>query len=194
MKERFLYQAFIVFTIAGVVCACGCEQEQAAIVSIKKKIEQTAPLEQTLSPKTNPPEQEVSTVGPSEAGEIDISYQYDPIGKRDPFKTFLQMKPADESANKENRFLTPLQRYDLDQLKIAGIVLGFGSQYALVEDDTGKGYSIRVGDYIGGKGGRVVEIQKDRVVVQEEHQDYLGNRQTRRIEKRLYTPVEGENP
>lgn len=131
------------------------------------------------------------TLAEAPAEEAETTYYYDPVGKRDPFKSFLQVAPSAETEGREDVFLTPLERLSLDQLKLVGTVIGPGTQHALIEDDAGKGYSIRVGDRVGSEGGKVVAILKDRIVVEEISQDLLGNRRVKRVEKKLYTPVQG---
>ena len=56
---------------------------------------------------------------------------------------------------------------------------------ALLEDASGKGYVISKGSYIGTKAGKVVEIEKDRVIVAEEVQDAMGNVTIQRKELKL---------
>jgi type IV pilus assembly protein PilP len=49
-----------------------------------------------------------------------------------------------------------------------------------LEDASGKGYVISKGSYIGTNAGKVVEIEKDRVIVAEEVEDAVGNVTTQR--------------
>jgi len=189
MSTRFLYKGIVLVLIAA-VWGWGCGQKKPSVGSVKKRVTQRASQEHAVASTTQPAGQGLL---PLDAGDgTDSSYQYDAAGKRDPFKTFLQLKSSLASTQKEPKILTPLQRYDLDQLKIVGTIIGLATQDALVEDDAGKGYIVRVGDLIGNQGGKVAEVQKDRIVVEEVYQDYVGNRQVRRIEKKLHTPVEGE--
>jgi hypothetical protein len=65
-------------------------------------------------------------------------YLYDPIGKRDPFRSFIldRLKEMD-SASKG-----PLEQFDLSQLSVNGIVWETKRQRALVLDPSGQGYII----------------------------------------------------
>lgn len=107
------------------------------------------------------------------------TYFYDPTGKADPFKPLFateaeRVLPAQQKTKRPRLPLTPLQRIDLSQFKLVGIVLSHGGNKALVEEPSGKGYIISKGTYIGQNFGRVKQILKDKVVVEEEVEDYLS--------------------
>lgn len=168
---------------------CGRHEPAGSPVKGKVSGQAVRKADKTAAHTQGPAENQGTSAEASD--ETETVYYYDPIGKRDPFKSFLQLAPSAGTEAKEDIFLTPLERYSLDQLKLVGTVIGPGVQNALIEDDAGKGYSIRVGDRIGTEGGKVVAILKDRIVVEEISQDPLGNRRVKRVEKKLHTPVEG---
>ena len=97
-------------------------------------------------------------------------YNYNPIGKRDPFRSFL----ADELAPDTRKVVTPLQRYDLDQLKIIGIIWGISSPRAMVTTPDGKGYVVQKGTLVGKNWGKVSRITQEEVIVSEEYRDFEG--------------------
>ncbi|RME59985.1 MAG: hypothetical protein D6780_04200 [Candidatus Dadabacteria bacterium] len=106
-------------------------------------------------------------------------YVYNPAGKRDPFEPF-------NFAPKENlKASTPLERYDLGQLKVTAILEGFGEPRAIVEDAKGHGYTVKKGTKIGIHGGEVADIQKDKIVVVEEVTDFTGKKKTNVVEMKL---------
>ena len=70
---------------------------------------------------------------------------------------------------------TPLETVDLSQVKLVGVMLSDKGNTALVEDATGKGYTIKEGTYIGMNAGVVVEILRDRFIVLEKIEDVHGN-------------------
>ncbi len=98
---------------------------------------------------------------------------YNPEGKIDPFAPlFREEKPAAVKTVKKGKGkicipLTPLQRSDLSQLKLVGIIRSASGNKAMVEEASGKGYVIKKGTYIGINCGTVREILKDRVFVDE---------------------------
>lgn len=121
---------------------------------------------------------------------------YRPAGKVDPFLPLFEEKPAapDESADAEKKKkkrrmpLTPLERVDLSQLKLVGIIQAPNENKALVEEASGKGYIIKKGTFIGIHAGRVLEIQKDRVIVEEEVENVLGQYTLEKKELKLQKP------
>ena len=84
---------------------------------------------------------------------------------------------------------TPLERLGLSQLKLTAILMAPSGNRALVQEASGKGYVIKSGTYIGLDGGKVIEIQKDRVVIEEEVEDFLGKLSKRKKELKLPKPA-----
>jgi len=116
---------------------------------------------------------------------------YDPTGKINPFEPLFreQQGLAKKSKKKIKRVpRTPLERIDLAQLKLVGIILASSGNRALVEESTGKGYVIKKGTYIGTNGGKIVKIQKEIVYVEEKFEDVFGKIQTRKRELKLPKP------
>lgn len=116
---------------------------------------------------------------------------YDGTGKIDPFEPLFreQQGIAKKTKKKIKRVpRTPLERIDLAQLKLVGIILAASGNRALVEESSGKGYVIKKGTYIGTNGGKIVKIQKERVYVEEKFEDVFGKIQTRQRELKLPKP------
>jgi type IV pilus assembly protein PilP len=121
----------------------------------------------------------------------DTEYSYDPTGKADPFKPFIQVTSQGSSKNAP---LTPLQKYDISQLKLVAIIITPGGNTALVEDSTGKGYFLKKGTGIGKNDGKVTKILKDQVIIEEKYQDVLGQTKTNEISLYLHRlEEEGES-
>ncbi len=126
---------------------------------------------------------EAAAVEPQEAGfgAQGQGYLYDPIGKRDPFRSFIldRLKELD-SASKG-----PLEQFDLSQLSVNGIVWETERQRALILDPSGQGYIIQEGDPIGKNDGRVIAIGDNVVIVREAYVDFHGETTTKEIEMRV---------
>jgi Tfp pilus assembly protein PilP len=116
------------------------------------------------------------------------AYTYNSVGKRDPFKPFIALGPKKPVSKTP---LTPLQRYDVSELKLVGILKGPKGYRALVEDAGGKGFIITKGTLIGRGNGRVTEIHKNRIVVEETYKDIFGQVKRRRITVPLRKSEEG---
>lgn len=102
----------------------------------------------------------------------EVHYSYSPIGKRDPFRSFISkelLTPAEGGLP-----LTPLQKWELDQLTLVGIVWGIPSPKAMVEDPSGMGYVIEKGTLIGKNWGKVAKITNNEVIIAEEYRDLEG--------------------
>lgn len=98
--------------------------------------------------------------------------------RRDPFRPFtLDLRP---DITKEDP-LTPLQQYELRQLKLTAVLWGLSPPLAMVEDDVGMGYIVSPGTPIGRHGGIVQAIEPGRVMVEESTLDFYGNRQVTRV-------------
>jgi len=116
---------------------------------------------------------------------------YNATGKIDPFEPlFREQQGLIKKSKKKIKRVprTPLERIDLAQLKLVGIILASSGNRALVEESTGKGYVIKKGTYIGTNGGKIVKIQKEIVYVEEKFEDVFGKIQTRKRELKLPKP------
>lgn len=114
-------------------------------------------------------------------------------GRVDPFAPFLNKQPEQSAGGgEEGRDLptppdTPLTRVSLSQLKLTAIlqVPGEKKSIAMVEDQSGKGYVINKGTYVGESGAQVSEIKSDSIVLREKYKDVYGKIAVREIEKKL---------
>jgi Tfp pilus assembly protein PilP len=103
---------------------------------------------------------------------------------RDPFRpATLQKKVV--ARPREN--LSPLERFELNQLKIVGIVWDMKEPRAMVEDSTGLGYTIKVGAPIGANDGVVKTIYRNEIIVEEFYYDVYGARKKREVSMKLFT-------
>jgi len=95
----------------------------------------------------------------------------------DPFRPFIKL--TKETPNPEN--LLPIQRLKLSEIKLTGIIWNTQNPLALIEDPAGKGYVLRKGDLIG-PSGKVKEVKKDRVIIEESYMDIFEGEKTRFVE------------
>jgi type IV pilus assembly protein PilP len=93
------------------------------------------------------------------------------VSKRDPFRPFtLNTRPSQR--RREN--LSPLERFELGQLKLVGVIWDTKQPNAIVEDSAGLGYVVKIGTPIGSNEGKVKTIQPSKVVVEEFQFDVYG--------------------
>jgi type IV pilus assembly protein PilP len=172
---------FRALLLAGVALLfiCGCEGgSKPPKVTVVKK-------DRSPKPEVAPKKEEEKAV----AEKKEPPYTYNPVGKRDPFKPFIALGPKKPLPPKTP--LTPLQRYDVSELKLVGILKGPKGFRALVEDAGGKGFIIATGTLIGRGDGRVKEIHENRVVIEETYTDIFGQIKRREISMPLRKPEEG---
>jgi len=120
-------------------------------------------------------------------------YRYNPIGKPDPFKPFIELEIDLKKKLERPKALSinPLQRVSIDQFRVVGIGGDEHSKIAMVQDYRGKFYPIFLGTYIGLNSGRVVQILADRVIVEERIKLEAKKTKTTRIMMKLHNE-EGE--
>lgn len=104
------------------------------------------------------------------------------VGRRDPFRP-ITLNLRTNVRRREN--LSPLERFELGQLKLVGIVWNIKNPTALVEDTTGLGYTVKVGTPIGSNDGKVKTIGPDALLIEEEFIDLYGAKKKREVSMRL---------
>jgi type IV pilus assembly protein PilP len=103
-------------------------------------------------------------------------------GKRDPFRPFT-LSTRTNSRPRES--LSPLERYDLGQLRLVGIVWHVKEPTAMIEDSVGLGYIVKVGTPIGANEGKVKAIKPNEIVIEETHVDLYGAKKKREVNIKL---------
>ena len=112
------------------------------------------------------------------ANSSDAAFEYDAAGKRDPFRPLaLDRKTVVQTSES----LSPLQRYDIAQLRLVGLILGSKPPRAMVEDSAGLGFIISPGTPVGPNGGVVTSIRARQVVIEEWYSDVIGERHRREV-------------
>lgn len=92
-------------------------------------------------------------------------YIYDPKGRRDPFKAYSEAL-AGEQGDLSGPLL-PLQQYDLDQLRLVGILWNISNPKAMFTDPKNQVHVVSRDERIGRKNGYVAVIREGEVVVVE---------------------------
>jgi type IV pilus assembly protein PilP len=126
----------------------GCGSDQPPSVTTAK----------AQAPKAAPPPPAAMAAGPT--------YIYNPIGKRDPFRS-PDLDLARASSVNNAACNEPLCKFDLDQLTLVAVVSGDSDPVAMVQDPQGRGYILHRNTRIGRQGGKVTQILRDSVIVTE---------------------------
>ncbi len=108
---------------------------------------------------------------------------FDLTSKRDPFQP-PNLKPKrviDESRPE-------LERYEISDLRLTAIFAGVnGERSASVENTAGRGFMIKKGVTIGVNQGKVIEIQPDKIIIEEQSRDSSGAVVPKTVEMLLRT-------
>jgi type IV pilus assembly protein PilP len=107
------------------------------------------------------------------------AYRYDAEDRRDPFVSLVKEKLGTEEGlvpiDLGDRPRGPLERFDISTLKLAGIIWGQLGRRGLIRAPDNKGYFVTVGTYMGEKGGQVINVTDDHLIVEEKYKDPEGN-------------------
>ncbi|MDY6791922.1 MAG: pilus assembly protein PilP [Thermodesulfobacteriota bacterium] len=109
-------------------------------------------------------------------------------GKIDPFEPLFKETPVFRKKKKKRVPRTPLEKLSLGQLKLVAIIRAPSGNKALVEEISGKGYVIKKGTYIGLNSGKIIKIEKDNIIIEEEIQNIQGNIEVRQKKMKLQKP------
>lgn len=96
-------------------------------------------------------------------------YRYNPAGKPDPFKPFIEKEIAVKKKLEMPKppSIFPLQRAPVEHFRLVGVAGDDQNKIGMVQDKKDKFFPIFIGTQIGMNGGRVVQILADRVIVEE---------------------------
>jgi type IV pilus assembly protein PilP len=148
--------------LGAVVTTAACSEEEEATVPVQKKDDAAAAAADAAAVAAETPK------------TADLSYTYNAVNRRDPFKTYFDELSQNEQTDQTN--LTELQKIDLDKLKLVAVVVGTATPMAMVEDPAGRGHTVKIGTLVGKRLGQVKHIRRGEIVVQEEFRDFTGKR------------------
>jgi type IV pilus assembly protein PilP len=174
-KIVFIALSILACFFCATFWASSAEVKKAPVSSLPGAVKLPVPVQQPLPPPV---------VLPSES-----TYSYNPLGKTDPFKPFIEdeimaMKRQEAAAKKVVSSIYPLQKMDVDKFRIVGIAGDQNRRVAMAEDTAKKYYPLVIGTHIGLNNGKVIEILPDRVIV-EEYEAKKAKRIILRLHKNL---------
>ena len=142
----------------------------------------------TPTPAQQPKSAVTSTAAQAKAEEQPVAvYAYSPAGRRDPFMPIIIKEEKKGPAGAK----TPLERFPVNEFKLAGIVWGGLGYHAMLEGPDGKGYFIRVGTKIGPNQGVVKKITQTTMIIEEKYKDPTGEINRKEITIELRKKQEG---
>jgi len=192
MDKHFAFISSIVCIICFFPVLWGCEKTSepplkskpiTKKIIVEKKDVQTPtikPKETVQADISNSKQELVAEKSPAAKKTTisEISDLYNPEGKLDPFEPLFKKESVSLAVGnktiKQRKPLTPLEKVNLSQLTLVGIIQAPSGNRALVQETTGKGYVVKKGTYIGTNSGKIVQILKDRIIIEEESEDIYG--------------------
>jgi len=144
----------------GSIVLTGCTVEEPAVT-------EAPPIKRRQQVKTPSLEALLSKEG-------DEPYEYDPSGRRDPFKPLIAPKKPTPVIEEEKISCPPLQEFELASLKLVAIVWGELGRKAMLKAPDGRGYTISEDMQVGRNCARVRRIESNVVIIQETRRDTEG--------------------
>ncbi len=114
-------------------------------------------------------------------------YTYASMNKRDPFmdptKVPKVFPPIPPNAK-------PFERFPIEQIALKAVLWNNKGFRAMVVTPDGRGYTVKVGDHLGDKRGRITKITERRLYVTEKIPDVLGDVETKNTILQLHKEAE----
>ena len=173
-KTIYLGFALALFLLEGAVFT-GCSDSG-------KPPAAQAPI--AVTPKQQVVSQATPTVPTEKPQE---QYTYNPAGKRDPFAPLIVKE--DRKAPTGDR--PPLERYNIYEFKLTGVVWGGLGYSAMLEGPDGKGYFVRLGTIMGQNKGVVKKITQNALIIEEKFKTISGEIDRKEIVIELRKKQEG---
>lgn len=159
--------------VALLLLAGACETQEKPPAQTAKAAG-AAPKNTPPSGKVEPPQVKMEAAEPRPTTAAKIG--------RDPFRPFTVTARANIQ-RRDN--LSPLERFEIGQLKLVGVVWDVSHPTALVEDSSGLGYTVRIGTPIGANDGKVKAIAPHGIIIEEDYIDPSGARRKREVSMML---------
>jgi type IV pilus assembly protein PilP len=105
-------------------------------------------------------------------------YSYDPKSRRDPFQSLTKMI---KTASLQSQ-MPPLQRVQISDMKLLGIMWGGYGYFGLIQTPDGKGYTVKEGMLLGTNNGVIKTISDKAIIVSEPTIDIAGRKSTKEVE------------
>ena len=154
--------------LAGLVLLAGCQTEET-------------PAPPATQAAAKPPAAAVPPPQAAEAPPAEVKFVYSLEGRRDPFVPLIATRATVAA------FENPLEAFDLPQFMVKAVVIGMGETKAMVIAPDGRAYILKAGMRLGKANGVIREINRERILVEEQYQDISGK--VRKNMQELKVPV-----
>ncbi len=122
------------------------------------------------------------------AQDAGLHFSYNAVGSRDPFRSIIE-----RSVNRPKALgsLPPLQRNEISDLRLRGIIWGAYGPRAIINTPNGNGYTVRIGTQVGYNHGVVKRITQKKIIIEETLLNIFGEPKKRKIVMELHPQKEG---
>lgn len=166
---RYLLNIMFITCFVIVVAGCTSDSQPPQNPEAQREARKKAREKKNSAP-------EAAAVEKSQPGKE--PYSYTSAGKTDPFvpliADILAKSKASASNSRDQEYLTPLQKYELKDLKLVAVVVSDNEFTAMLEDPTGYGYFVRKGMLVGPNDGVVERVIPDGLIIKEKFYNSLG--------------------
>ncbi|PID39845.1 MAG: hypothetical protein CR984_06005 [Proteobacteria bacterium] len=204
MQSKQPFNALVVILLIACFLCWGCGEEKkdakSSVVSKKISVAKKPTVEKRKKSKASDKTRE-KLAGKGQKGVLKDDAKvatkiYNAKERVNPFVPLFKAKnkeAASEQIERKKRKKrvpqTPLERVSLDQLKLVAIIRAASGNKALVEENSGKGYIVKKGTYIGLNSGIVSQINASGIVVEEEIENLMGEVVLQNTEIKLQKPA-----
>ncbi len=108
-------------------------------------------------------------------------YIYNSLGRRDPFFSIIELAKQKIKKKIKVRGQSPLEDYGVIDFKLLGIVFNGTTYFASILAPNGKAYTVTKGMILGQNGGKIIDIQLNKLIVKEDTFDYIGRKFSKNI-------------
>jgi type IV pilus assembly protein PilP len=161
----------LVVMIGALSVASGCA----------KKEQPQPPKQRQVNKPVSPVQPQATTAKVVETGNTLLDF----TNKRDPFRPFTvenapKEQPRSGGVARSGEIL-PIQSYDVNRFRVAGIITGLKENSALIIDPAGRGYVVHEGMMVGTNDGRIRRITPSAIEVVEQYRDDNGHLRKRSV-------------
>src|SRR5437879_7378468 len=138
------------------------------------------PVPGSPPPAATPPAMTTATAPGASTPPMDSAegYSYDAKSRRDPLQSLTKMI---KSASLQSQMHT-LQRVQISDMKLLGIMWGGYGYFGLIQTPEGKGYTVKEGMLLGTNNGVIKTITDKAIIVAEPTLDIAGRKSTKEVE------------
>ena len=156
----------LIFALPIFLISCGDDAVNSGSLKARGKMpvpKKAKPVKKAVVPK--------KIIKVSKDVEADVR-----VGLRNPFQSYIA-----QEVKTDDRVLGPLECCELGLFRLMAVISGIDNSRALIMAPDGQKYITKKGDIMGLRGGKITKIYKNKIVVEEKHQDPSGKKMLKEL-------------